>query len=243
MAGMTPITDRNHMFPGDLIMRRIFALVLLFSCTLVPPLLSQTKSALESDPSGWKDLLADKSLKDWSRLALGGNPIVREGNLSDPSTWKLDGNILTCDGKSIGHELLRYATELKDFVLHAEYRFPVVEGEKGYNAGVYVRTSLDGKIWHQAQATLPGGFLFMNTIVKGAPQRVNLQKEMKENRVKPAGEWNVYEIRAVGPQLTLWVNGDVVNQFNDCGVLSGYIGLEAEGYKVEFRNVRLKLLP
>ncbi len=223
-------------------MRKALAFVLLFSCALVPPVLGQTKSALESDPSGWKDLLADRSMKEWSRLALSGNPMAREGNLSDPSTWKLDGDILTCDGKSIGHELLRYAPELKDFVLHAEYRFPVVEGEKGYNAGVYVRTSLDGKIWHQAQASLNGGFLFMNTIVKGAPRFLSLQKEMKENRVKPAGEWNVVEIRAVGPQLTLWVNGDVVNQFNECGVLSGYIGLEAEGYKVEFRNVRLKQL-
>ena len=223
-------------------MRKVLALVLLFGCALVLPLLGQTRSALESDPSGWKDLLADKTMKDWSRLALGGNPIVREGNLSDPSTWKLDGDILTCDGKSIGHELLRYAPELKDFILHAEYRFPVVEGEKGYNAGVYVRTSLDGKIWHQAQATLNGGFLFMSTMVNGAPQRVNLQKQMKENRVSPAGEWTAVEIRAVGPQLTLWVNGDVVNQFDECGVPSGYIGLEAEGYKVEFRNVRLKQL-
>ena len=75
-------------------MRKVLAVVLLFSCALVPPLLSQTKSALESDPSGWKDLLADKSMKDWSRLALSGNRIVREGNLSDPSTWKLDGDIL-----------------------------------------------------------------------------------------------------------------------------------------------------
>jgi hypothetical protein len=224
-------------------MRRILTVM---SCVLVlgPVLFGQTRSALESDGSGWTNLLADRSLKDWVRTPLAGNPIVRAGSMSDPSPWALDstGEILACDGKSVGHELLRYAPEFKDFVLHAEFRFVPVEGETRYNSGVYVRTSIDGTIWHQAQATLPGGFLFMNTLVKGVPQRVNLQKEMKENRVKPAGEWNVYEIRAVGKQLTLWVNGAVVSEYNDAEVLSGYLGLEAEGYKVEFRNVRVKPL-
>jgi hypothetical protein len=221
--------------------------MLLYLCVFlfVAPALGQTQSALESDRSGWVNLLADKSLKDWVRTPLSGNPIVRAGSTSDPSPWKFNqtGDILFCDGKSVGHELLRYAQELKDLVIHAEFRFPPVEGETKYNSGVYVRTSADGTIWHQAQATLPGGFLFMSTIVNGTPQRVNLQKEMKENRVKPAGEWNVYEIRAVGKQLTLWVNGAVVNEFPDCGVPSGYVGLEAEGYGVEFRNVQLKRLP
>jgi hypothetical protein len=225
-------------------MRR-FAIFLLCSCILVLPVLGQTKSALESDGSGWTNLLADKSLKDWVRGPLGANPIVRAGLMSDPSPWKLapSGEILTCDGKNAGHELLRYAPELKDFVVHVEYRHVPVEGETRYNSGVYVRTNMDGTIWHQAQATLAGGFLMMNTLVKGVTQRVNLAKEMKENRVKPAGEWNVYEIRAVGKQITLWVNGAVVSEFNDCEVLSGYLGLEAEGYGVEFRNVQLKRLP
>jgi hypothetical protein len=234
----------RHIQKTELTMRRL-AIFLWCSWLMVPSVVGQTKSALESDGSGWTNLLADKSMKDWVRMPLAGNPIVRAGSMSDPSPWRLgpSGEILTCDGKNAGHELLRYASELKDFVVHVEYRHVPVEGETRYNSGVYVRGSLDGTIWHQAQATLPGGFLMMNTLVKGVTQRVNLQKEMKENRVKPAGEWNVYEIRAVGKQITLWVNGAIVNEFNDCEVLSGYLGLEAEGYGVEFRNVQLKRLP
>ena len=72
---------------------------------------------------------------------------------------------------------------------------------------------------------------------------VNLRQKMSANRVKPAGEWNVYEIRAVGKQIALWVNGAVVNEFADCEVPRGYFGLEAEGYRVEFRNIQLKRLP
>ncbi len=69
-----------------------------------------------------------------------------------------------------------------------------------------------------------------------------MQKEMTENRVKPAGEWNAYEIRAVGKRVTLWVNGAVVSQWKECEVPVGHIGLEAERYRVEFR-IMLKRLP
>ena len=74
-------------------------------------------------------------------------------------------------------------------------------------------------------------------------QRVNLREKMAENRVKPAGEWNTYEIRAVGRTLTLWVNGAVTSEFSECEVSRGHIGLEAEGYRIEFRNMTLKRLP
>ena len=42
--------------------------------------------------------------------------------------------------------------------------------------------------------------------------------------------------------MTLWVNGAVVNRWPDCEVPKGYVGLEAEGYRIEFRNVKVKSL-
>lgn len=218
--------------------------VVLSGLLLLSPLYGQTTSALESDPRGWIDLLADKSMKGWIRGVLAGNSIVRAGEMSDPSPWKLDSasSILICEGDKAGHEWLRYAPELGDFVAHVEFRFPPVEGETRYNSGVFVRTSADGKIWHQAQATLEGGYLFGRTLVQGAQRMVNLRDKMSENRVKPAGEWNVYEVRAEGRRIVLWVNGAVVGEFPECEVARGYFGLEAEGYRVEFRNVRLKRL-
>jgi len=41
---------------------------------------------------------------------------------------------------------------------------------------------------------------------------------MKENRVKPAGEWNHYEISAQGDHMTLSVNGMVVNELLGVGL-------------------------
>jgi hypothetical protein len=42
--------------------------------------------------------------------------------------------------------------------------------------------------------------------------------------------------------MTLWVNGAVVNQWPDCEVREGYVGLEAEGWRIEFRNAKVKSL-
>ena len=137
----------------------------------------------------------------------------------------------------------RLFREERDFLLHVEWRFTKLDNETRYNSGVFVRNSLDGKIWHQAQAGLAGGWLFGVTPVNGAPQRINLRPEMKENRVKPAGEWNVYDIRCQGKTISLTVNGAVTSEFTACEVPKGYIGLEAEGYRIEFRNLKLTVSP
>jgi hypothetical protein len=60
--------------------------------------------------------------------------------------------------------------------------------------------------------------------------------------VKPTGEWNHFEIRAVGDKITLSVNGEVVNELTGVGLKKGYIGFEAEGYEIAFKNIRLKVL-
>ena len=87
-----------------------------------------------------------------------------------------------------------------------------------------------------------GGYLFGNTLLKGVVQRVNLRDQLKENRVKPAGEWNIYEIRAVGPKLSAWVNGAVSSELDNVEILKGHVALEAEGYHIQFRNLKLKEL-
>ena len=220
-------------------MRKI-AQFTLFSGLLFVCGWSQTQSALDSDASGWINLLSDPSLQGWTRV-----PVPPTAALGAVSQWKVDpasGNLI-CDGDKTGHEMLRYDREFADFILHVEYRFTPREGDAKYNSGIYVRNNADGSIWHQAQAgSASGGYLFGNTLVKGLAQRINLRDQLKENRVKPAGEWNTFEVRAEGPRIFLWVNGAVSSEFGQCEVPRGYVALEAEGYRIEFRNVKLKEL-
>ncbi|MFO0907773.1 MAG: DUF1080 domain-containing protein [Isosphaeraceae bacterium] len=202
-----------------------------------------TPSAYASDPKGWIDLLeaGGPDLTGWSRGSIPPSGALRAVT---PSQWSLDpkSGILRCEGNG-GHEWIRWDQELTDGIFHVEWRFVPAPGKPGYNSGVYARNSADGSIWHQAQTGGGnGGYLFATTPVDGMARRVSLAKERSSAREKPAGEWNTFELRFQGPELTLWVNGSVVNRYSKLEVLKGYVGLEAEGYQIEFRNVRLKRL-
>jgi hypothetical protein len=44
-------------------------------------------------------------------------------------------------------------------------------------------------------------------------------------------------------RYTVMVNGAVTNEYTACDVPTGYVGLKAEGHRIEFRNLMLKELP
>jgi hypothetical protein len=62
--------------------------------------------------------------------------------------------------------------------------------------------------------------------------------------VKPAGEWNAYELICIGPNYSLRINGQLVNTWTDnqSRPLAGYIGLQNYSYPkaVRHRNLRVK---
>jgi hypothetical protein len=223
--------------------RSVLGLLLVLAPTIVSvsTAADPTPSALEQSPGGWTDLLAraGTNLEGWTR-----GPIPPTGQLSAASQWALDPKTgsLVCEGNG-GHDWLRWDNEMGDFIYHVEWRFTPVSGGKRYNSGVFVRNSADAKVWHQAQTgDASGGFLFGDTLVNGEIKRVNLSKQLREQRVKPAGEWNTYELTCKGKDISLWVNGGVTCEWHDLEVPKGYVGLEAEGFRIEFRNVKVKPL-
>jgi len=197
-------------------------------------------AAVSIPAADWIDLMPSPDLKGWTRVPIppvpGGNPKLQ---------WRVDTakHELICAGDG-QHEWLRSDQEYGDFLMQVEWRFTPKEDPnyKRYNSGIGLRLSKYGEIWFQAQTGLAGGYWFGDNIVDGALKRFNLSKQMKENRVKPAGEWNLYEIRAEGDKLTLSINGSVVSETAGCVLRKGYIGLEAEGHEITFRTVKLKLL-
>lgn len=174
----------------------------------------------------------------WTRVAIPPTHPV-----SQIAQWHIDAakRTILCDGNG-GHEWLRFNRELGNFTFHVQWRFTPLTGTPKYNSGVFFRNSRDGSIWHQAQVSLEGGYIFGATPVNGKVTRVNLRGQMTENRVKPAGQWNTYDIRCVGDTCTLAVNGAVVNTLH-LSVAKGYIGLESEGYQIEFKDMKLRQLP
>ena len=177
----------------------------------------------------------------WTRL-----PIPPTAKLADDiPQWKVDAakRLIICEGNG-GHDWMRLDRELSDFDLHVEWRFtPKTEGETKYNSGIFVRNSADGSIWHQAQTGGGnGGYIFGTTLVGGAAKRISLREQSRAGLEKPAGEWNAYDIRCQGRKIALNVNGKTATEFTECDVPNGHIGLEAEGYRIEFRNLRVREL-
>jgi hypothetical protein len=200
---------------------------------------AETPSALATDANGWIDILPNADLKNWSRV-----PVPPKAKLGREQ-WHVDtaNKILVCDGDG-GHDMLLWEKEIGDAIFHFEFRYTKVEGKSGYNSGAYVRNSADGAIWHQAQfGDAKDGFLFgeMPT-ADGKKKFFNLKSKVTDGRVKPADEWNTMEVTARGKVLTLWVNGAVTCQFEECGMPKGFVGLEGEGYRIEFRNLKVKEL-
>lgn len=200
---------------------------------------AETPSKLQSDPNGWEDILPPTDLKGWYRV-----PVPPTGQLGREQ-WHVDTSrkVLICDGDG-GHDMLLFNRGIGDAVFHFEFCYTKVEGKKGYNSGAYVRNSKDGAIWHQAQfGDAKDGFLFGQTPGPNNSKKFfNLNKQVTDMRIKSAGEWNTLEVTAVGKVLTLWVNGAVTCQFEECNQETGFLGLEGEGYRIEFRNLKVKPL-
>jgi hypothetical protein len=214
--------------------KSLFVAALAWSLTHAYCADPETKSALEADANGWMNIQPEAGLAGWTRITIPpGKPLGR-------AQWHVEsaGNLLVCDGDG-GHEMLRYDHECTDCIFHVEFRFvPVTSTNRNYNSGVFVRNSADGTIWHQAQLTMDGGYLFGDAPVDGKLQRFHLKP--LERRMKPAGEWNTMEVTARGKTLSVWFNGAVTCTYPDCAVPKGYVALESEGYPIQFRNLKLK---
>jgi hypothetical protein len=192
------------------------------------------------DGDTWLDLMPGPDLRGWKRV-----PIAPDTKLNAKNAWKLDrsGKLLVCDGVGV-KEMLLYNKEFADGTFHVEWRFRKVTDKTDYNSGVYVRTSADGKIWHQAQVAHVDkaphlGDLFGETLVNGKPQRFVVEGRGL-GLAHPPGGWNTYDVTCQGPLLTVSVNGKPATRWDGCKVSRGHVGLQAEYFFIEFKNLKFK---
>jgi hypothetical protein len=157
--------------------------------------------------------------------------------------------VLICKGTPPGY--LRTEKAYGDYVLTLEWRWPV--GSAGGNSGVLVHTSDPGAIgiWPKSiEAQLGHGnagdiWVIGTTVeVENAAERVQGRRHLNltDDSEKPIGEWNHYEIVCRGDELTLKVNGVVVNRATKGSVTRGAICLQSEGAEIHFRNICLSPL-
>lgn len=191
------------------------------------------------DLSGWHMDVPDLDKDSQARIPF----VVRDG-------------MLVSLGTPEGH--LISDSEYQNYKLDIDYRFA---GEPG-NCGVLVHASTPRALYGMFPKSLEvqmmhenaGDFwcIVENVEVPDMESRRGPKEnwgitEGKERRIKnltdgsenPLGEWNNMIIEARGDEITVWVNGDLVNQGYNLTAQKGHIALQAEGAEVEFRKLEM----
>ncbi len=204
-----------------------------------------------SEPPQFRELFNGKDLTGWVDVN------------TSPDTWSVRDGLLVCKGQPIG--VMRSEKQYENFLLHVEWRHM----EPGGNSGVFAWSEgsvpegrrlpkgmeiqmleLDWvKLHKQKDGTEPPiayvhGELFGANGLTTVPDnpRGNRSRSI-ENRCKPRGEWNEYDVVCVDGTVKLAVNGKFVNGVSHASVKKGYLCLESEGAEIHFRTIRILELP
>lgn len=196
-------------------------------------------TAAPSPAAEWEDLLPRATLEGFRRVPI--DP------LASKTVWQVRPDaVLFIDGVG-AKEMLLTEREYGDGQLQVEWRFlPAQASAAGvaptYNGGVYVRTPLDGKSWVQLQVALaekPPVVGDLIAQVPGRPDRLDVF-QTAPGEAPAVGDWVRYDVTLRGPRVELSVNGRQTVVWNDCPMLKGHIGLQAEGAAIEVRSMRFR---
>lgn len=190
------------------------------------------------------ELFNGKDLSGWSHVSA-------EANTKLEQVWSVKDGLIVCTGAPMGY--LHTEKKFKNFQLEVEYRW--APGQKPGNSGIFSRINGDPKalprcIETQLKHTSAGDLLgFHGMMIAGDAARFITKKsdlvgdmrgvKRATGNEKPPGEWNQVRIRLQGGAMTVWFNGEKVNEATDVEPIAGFVGLQSEGGEVHFRNVRL----
>jgi hypothetical protein len=158
--------------------------------------------------------------------------------------WKAaDGEIVVETG---ANNLLIYDETFSDFELRVDFL-----AAPSANSGVFVRMNgkalAPGAMAYEVNIAPPGNPYPTGSIVRveagaeGKPPKFGASK--KAVGVGESDEWRTYEITAIGGKFTIKVDGVVTAELEDAEPLAeGYVGLQHNLGKVQFRNVKMRRL-
>jgi hypothetical protein len=162
--------------------------------------------------------------------------------------WSVKDGVLTCKGDPAGY-LLTKKDDYENYVLTLQWRWP----GKGGNNGVLVHVTEPGAlgVWPkclevQLGSGDAGDFWVIGTTIEieNPEGRIDgrRHKNLTDGSEKPLGEWNKMEITCRGHEVTVKVNGKLVNHATKLSQHKGAIALQSEGTPIEFRKIKLTKL-
>ncbi len=180
----------------------------------------------------------------------GWTIFVEDSTVNPNEFFYVNDGMIETVGVPLGY--LRTTEEFENYKLHIEWRYP----EEPTNSGVFLHTSGPDKLWpehFQAQLKyIDAGDFIVHGVGNSAIIKDTLYTSTEEERPllprwnptneKPAGEWNSYDITCKENTIELRVNGLLQNLATNCSLTKGGIGLQAEGSKIQFRNIWIEPL-
>lgn len=196
--------------------------------------LSAAESTSGDPASGWVDLFNGKDLTGWNTT---GNWVVENGEVTlyprpGETGWKRYDAYLTSQ------------KTYRNFVLEVDFKF-----EPEGNSGVFLRvgdlkdhvtSGMEIQILDTHDLEKPGHH-DCGGIIRTSPPFVNA--------VKPAGEWNRYQIILKDSVLVAFLNGQLIQALDITTTpsknrpMAGYISFQDEAKVVSYKNIRIKELP
>jgi len=214
--------------------RRLLSVV---GCVLCIFAIVAASTSSADDKEGWINLLEGDALaKHWTT----------KGN------WKLDDGVVTLEPRPGESGWQRYDAYLwlndkyKDFEIEFDYKVQP-RGNSGFYFNVGDKSSpvakgIEVQIYESHAKGKDARLTDHDSggVIPGIPPT--------RNTAKPAGEWNRFNIVRKGNDVTIKLNGEVVNEVKlDDPKLkgrpdSGYIGFQDHGLPLALRNIRIRAL-
>jgi len=197
--------------------RLLFSLLSLVALSVAADTVRAEVLSAEEKQQGFQSLFNGQDFTGWRFVGKGDDT-------KEAPNWKVADGVIALSGGGSPH--LSTDREYADFEMRFEWR-----GMKDkYNSGFYVRS---GPKLGSNQINLAKGAegKFMAKVTGGDPVP-QLQK--------PSGEWNEWRVVVDGEKATFWCNGKQAWEATGLKPAKGYIGLQAEGAALEFRNLRLR---
>lgn len=167
----------------------------------------------------WITLLDATSLDHWNRIG--------------DANWRVTDGVVVADRGGKASSYLVSKNSYADFELRAEFW-----GDADANSGIFIRCTDPQKFSSTTAYEAQINDKRADGYGTGAITLVSKVSPM----LKTDGQWNVYEIKAQGTQLTVVLNGKVTAHATDSQFASGPIALQYVAGIVKFRKVEIRLL-
>jgi mono/diheme cytochrome c family protein len=194
--------------------------------------------------SGFRKLFNGRDLSGWKAL-LGQNcrpPPEGCGSENPAPTFTVHNGSIQVSGVPLGY--LYTQEKYLNFTLRMDYRFtqlPGVPAEEPFlgNSG-WLLFIHENQVWPKMIEIQGMEASLMDVLPVDAFAKSTVDPQARKRALKPL-QWNSIEIVSKGGQVESYLNGVRISQITEHEFKTpGYIGLQSEGGRVAFRNIRIR---